>query len=213
MAIHPALGISVGTPRLELRAATDDLLAELAPLVRNGQALAEPAPYDDPMSFYESDPDLRVQRWMESIWRGRGTVEPDFWRLYFVVVIDGRPVGMQDLIGDRFASYRSVLTFSWLADFARQRGIGREMRQAILHLAFEGFDAQEAGSEAFLDNLGSNGVSRTLGYTENGVVWAKRRNHPFLMQRWRLSREAWQASRRDDITIQGMGACRALLGI
>lgn len=213
MNLYPALGVSVTTPRLELRPATDDLLAELAVLVRDGQAMAEPAPYDDPMSLYEDDPDLRVQRWLQSIWRGRGTVGPDFWRLYFVVVIDGRPAGMQDLIGDRFASYGSVVTFSWLAAHARQRGVGREMRHAVLHLAFEGLGAAEAGSEAFLDNRGSNGVSRALGYAENGTAWATRRGEKALMQRWLLRREVWQSMRRDDIALAGVEECRDLLGI
>lgn len=175
--------------------------------------MAEPAPYDDPMSLYESDPHRRVQRWMQGIWRGRGTVEPNFWRLYFVVLIDGRPVGMQDLIGDRFATHGTVITFSWLAATARQRGLGREMREAVLHLAFDGFDAQEATSEAFLDNRGSNGVSRALGYQENGIVWATRQNEPARMQRWLLTRDTWQHRRRDDIVLTGVRACRELIGI
>lgn len=182
-------------------------------MVHDGQAMAHPAPYDDPMSLYESDPQVRVQRWMQGIWRGRGTVEPNFWRLYFVVVVDGRPVGMQDLIGDRFATHRTVITFSWLAASARQRGVGREMRQAILHLAFDGLGAREATSEAFLDNCGSNGVSRALGYQENGISWATRENQPAQMQRWLLNRETWQQRRRDDIILTGAERSRELLGI
>ena len=68
------LQIRVKTPRLELVGAADEMLAELAPLVRDGKVFAEPAPYDDPMSFYESDPDVRVSRWLQSVWRGRGAV-------------------------------------------------------------------------------------------------------------------------------------------
>jgi RimJ/RimL family protein N-acetyltransferase len=161
---YPLLNVAVTTPTLELRGATDDLLDQLAPLVQQGKADADPAPYDDPISLYESDPEQRVQKWLRGVWRGRGRVEPDFWRLYFVVMLDGQPVGMQDLIGDEFSTYGTVTTFSWLSSDARRRGMGREMRHAILHLAFDGLDAKEAGSDAFVDNTGSNGVSRALGY-------------------------------------------------
>lgn len=211
MSLHPAFEVSVSTPRLELLAATDELLAELAPLVRAGQAMAKPSPFDDPMSLYEPDPDVRAQRWLQSIWRGRGSLGPDSWRLYFVVMVDGAPVGMQDLIGDHFPTYGGVVTFSWLAASVRGRGLGREMREAVLHLAFDGLGAVEAESDAFVDNLGSNGVSRALGYEPNGTAWATRRGEKVLLQRWRLGRDAWL--RRDDITLGGVDQCRHLLGI
>lgn len=213
MVRYPVFDVSVTTPRLELRGATDDLLEQLAPLVREGKTAAHPLPYDDPMSLYEEDPDLRVQRWLQGIWRGRGRIEPDFWRLYLAVVVDGVPVGMQDLIGDRFATFGTVTTFSWLSADARGRGLGREMREAVLHLAFEGFGAREAGSDAFVDNAGSNAVSRALGYRENGTDWDTRQGEPAPIQRWRLVRESWLPHRRDDIALHGVAACRQLLSI
>lgn len=213
MISYPAFGVHVITPRLALRAATDELLEQLAPLVRAGKAAAHPPPYDDPMSLYESDPELRVQRWLQSIWRGRGKVEPDSWRLHFAVILDDRPVGMQDLIGDRFSVHGTVTTFSWLSVDARGRGVGKEMREAILHLAFEGLGAREASSDAFLDNAGSNAVSKALGYQENGTDWDTRQNEPALLQRWRLPRDAWLPRRRGDIELHGVPACRRLLSI
>jgi RimJ/RimL family protein N-acetyltransferase len=210
---YAAFGVRVRTPRIELAAATDDLLGRLEPVVREGKATAEPAPFDDPMSLYEDDPDVRVQRWLQGVWRGRGSVAPDFWRLYFVVLLDGEPVGMQDLIGDRFATFGTVATFSWLSSDVRRHGIGTEMRHAILHLAFEGLGAAEASTEAFLDNVGSNGVSRAIGYRENGVSWATRRGEPALMQRWRLTREDWAGVRRTDIELAGVAECRRMLDL
>lgn len=120
---YPPLNVRVVTPRLELRGATDDLLERLAPIVRAGKANADPPPYDDPFWAYEPDPDVRVHKWLQGIWRGRGTVQPELWRLHFVVIVDGEPIGMQDLIGDQFASFGTVETFSWLSSDARQRGI------------------------------------------------------------------------------------------
>jgi RimJ/RimL family protein N-acetyltransferase len=210
---YPAFDVSVTTPRLELRSATDDLLGQLVPLVRQGKAAAEPPPYDDPISFYEKDPEVRVQRWLQAIWRGRGRVEPDSWRLYFAVVVGGEPVGMQDLIGDRFSTLGSVTTFSWLSADARGMGLGREMRAAVLQLAFEGLGAREASSDAFLDNHASNAVSRALGYAENGTDWDTRQGEPALLQRWRLTREAWMPQRRSDIDLRGVAACRTLLSV
>lgn len=208
MHAYAPLNVTVTTPRIELQGATDDALAELVPLVREGQADADPPPFDDPMSLYESDPDTRVQKWLQAIWRGRGHVATDFWRLYLVILIDGRAVGVQDVIGSDFDTHGTVTTFSWLAAELRGRGFGREMREAALHLSFEGFGAAEATSAAFLDNTGSNRISETLGYERNGTDWDTRRGEPALVQRWRITREQWLPRRRDDIAVSGVEACR-----
>lgn len=210
---YPPLDVKVTTPRIELRGATDELLERLAPVVRAGKAMSEPPPYDDPMSLYEDDPEVRERKWLQSIWRGRGSVTEDFWRLYFVVMLEGRPVGMQDLIGESFSTFGAVVTFSWLSSDVRRLGVGSEMRQAVLHLAFEGFGAVEATTEGFMDNPGSNGVSGSLGYQPNGVTWESRRGEPGLMQRWRLTRADWQKHRRDDIELHGVDACADVLGV
>ncbi len=209
-AVHPyaPLNVTVTTPRIELRGATDELLEELAPLVRAGQADADPAPFDDPMSLYESDPDTRVDKWLQAIWRHRGRVAADYWRLDLVVLVDGRAAGVQDIIGIDFSAYGTVTSFSWLAADFRGRGLGREMREAALQLCFDGFDAAEAGSDAFVDNVGSNRISETLGYERNGTEWATRRGQPALIQRWRITKEQWLPRRREDIALIGVEACR-----
>jgi len=89
--------------------------------------------------------------------------------------VDGEPVGMQDLIGTDFAAFGTVSTFSWLSTGARGGGLGKEMRQAVLHLAFEGLGARQADSEAFFDNHASNRVSQAVGYLPNGLAWSTRR--------------------------------------
>jgi RimJ/RimL family protein N-acetyltransferase len=208
---YPLLDVRVSTPTLELCGARDELLDELAEVVRAGKTHGDPPPYDDPMSFYEPDPDLRVARWLRAIWRSRGTVEREAWRLYFVVVVDGRPVGEQTLIGVDFATFGTVTTFSWLSVDERGRGLGREMRAAVLHLAFEGLGAKEAASDAFVDNHASNAISRDLGYAPNGSDWATRMGEPALLNRWRLTREVWEQRRRSDIRLHGVDACRAML--
>jgi len=152
---YPPLGVQVRTPRLVLAGATDDLLERLIPVVRAGVVGAGPLPFDDPMSLYQDSPE-REWRWLRGIWAGRAHVDREWWRLYFVVIIDGEPAGMQDLLGMRFAELHTVGTFSWLGPGFRGRGIGTEMRAAILHLAFAGLAAREATSDAFTDNRASN---------------------------------------------------------
>jgi hypothetical protein len=44
-------------------------------------------PFDDPMSLYEDSPQ-REWRWRRRIWAGRARVDPQFWRCYFVVMVD-----------------------------------------------------------------------------------------------------------------------------
>jgi RimJ/RimL family protein N-acetyltransferase len=209
---YPPLNVQVHTPRLSLLGATDDLLERLVPLVRKGVATAPPWPFDDPMSLYQDNPD-REWAWFRRIWAGRARVSDGFWRLYFVVVAGGEPVGMQDLVGDEFSALGTVHTFSWLSPEARGRGLGKEMRQAVLHLAFEGLGAREATSDAFTDNHASNRISQALGYEPNGFDWATRRGEAAELNRWRLTREQWSKRRRDDIELAGVAACLPVLGI
>ncbi len=213
MSLYPPLNVRVATPQVELRGATDDLLEALAPLVAAGKAMADPPPWDDPCSFYEPDPGTRVQRWMQSVWRGRGTVRPDLWRLYFVVLVGGEPVGQQDLTGSNFDAFGTVESTSWVSTDFRRRGIGTEARRAILHLAFDGLGASEAHSQGAVDNVGSNAVSERLGYKPNGTAWATHEGKPVPGQRWLLDRATWQTQPCDDITMTGIAECRKTLGI
>jgi RimJ/RimL family protein N-acetyltransferase len=204
---YPLLNLAVRTPRLTLAAATDDLLERLVPVVRAGVVTdGEPAPFDDPMSLYEDSP-AREWRWMRRIWAGRSRVDAGFWRLYCVICDDGEPVGTD------FAALGTVESFSWLAPGARGRGLGKEARAAILHLAFAGFDAREASSEAFTDNHASNRVSEALGYTRNGTSWATRRGEAAELLRWRLTRDEWAPRRRTDIELSGVKECKPALGL
>lgn len=209
---YPPLNLAVRTPWLTLAGATDELLERLVPIVRAGVADAAPWPFDDPMSLYADSPD-REWRWLRGIWAGRARVEPGFWRLYFVVLLDDEPIGEQTLTGRDFTKFGTVTTFSWLAPGRRGRGIGKEMRAAVLHLAFAGLGAREAASDAFTDNAASNQVSRALGYEPNGTDWDTRRGEAAPIQRWRLTRDAWARVRRDDIELVGVPECLPALGL
>lgn len=209
---YPPLNLKVQTPRLALIGATDELLERLVPVVRAGVLDSGPLPFDDPMSLYEDSPE-REWRWLRGVWAGRARVDRSWWRLYFLVMVDDEPVGMQDLIGVEFPTFGTVSTFSWLGPKHRRRGIGTEMREAVLHLAFAGLAAREASSEAFIDNKPSNRVSQALGYEPNGTCWATRRGDAGLMMRWKLTRNRWGMIRRNDIELDGVQECLPVLGI
>ncbi len=87
----------------------------------------------------------------------------DFWQLPFAVLYNGRAVGTQTRTAEDFVLLREVSTGTWLGRVFQGKGIGTEMRAAVLHLAFEGLGAEYANSGAFVDNLQSHGVSRKLG--------------------------------------------------
>ncbi len=81
------------------------------------------------------------------------------------------------------------------------------MRQAILHLAFEGLGAQEAHSGAFDDNEASLATSRAVGYVRNGEARLARRGRVGRIINLRIDRERWLAGRRDDIEVIGLASC------
>ncbi len=207
----PFFDLAVRTPRLELRYATDPLLLELTGVADDVIAPGS-LPFDGDATFYDLSPAGR-RRWLAGQWSARSRTSPDWWVLVFAVVVDGKAVGTQEMTGVRFPALRTVETFSWLTRSYQGRGIGKEMRAAVLHLAFAGLGAERAQSEAFEDNLASCGVSRALGYEPNGTTWALRAGQSAPMSRFMLTREKWAARRRDDITISGLGACLPLLGL
>ena len=122
-------------------------------------------------------------------------------------------VGVQDLIGVEYARTRQVATGSWLGKAYQGHGIGKEMRAAVLHLAFAGLGAQRATSEAFEDNAASLAVSRALGYVENGDDIKVSRGRSRRAVRLVLHREVWQKNCRDDMQIQGLESCVTMFGL
>jgi GNAT superfamily N-acetyltransferase len=93
-------------------------------------------------------------------------LEPRRWSLDLGIYPAGHdaPVGAMSMIAGDFARMRSAETGSWLLPEWRGQGLGREAREAMLHLLFDGLGAREARSTAHPDNAPSNAVSRALGY-------------------------------------------------
>ncbi len=116
-------------------------------------------------------------------------------------------MGVQELSAKQFAALRSVETGSWLGRAHQGRGLGREMREAVLHLAFAGLGAEEALSGAFEDNVSSLATSRAVGYEENGEARGPRRDGAARTIRFRMSRQGWEGRRRADVEITGLEDC------
>jgi RimJ/RimL family protein N-acetyltransferase len=129
------------------------------------------------------------------------------------VIRDGVVVGSQGVGARDFAVLREVHTGSWLGRPYQGQGIGTQMRAAVLALAFEGLGAQWAVSAAFEDNPASLGVSRKLGYRDDGIKWHLVRARPALTRRLRLGRADWQVTRTIPVQIHGLPPCLPLLGL
>jgi RimJ/RimL family protein N-acetyltransferase len=201
----PLFDLVVRTPRLELRLPREDEFAALIDLADQGIHDPETMPFFVPWTDLE--PRQRARETAQWLWGHRANWSPENWTLTAAAFVDGRPVGMQDVGAQHFRAVRSVETGSWLGRAHQGQGLGREMRQAILHLAFAGLGAEEALSGAFEDNAASLAVSRAVGYEENGEARGRRRDGSGRTIRFRMGRAQWERTRRDDIEIMGLDSC------
>jgi len=201
----PLFGLVVRTPRLELRLLREDEFGDLVALIDAG--IHDPGTMPFFVPWTDLEPRQRAREAAQWMWRHRANWSPHNWTLTCGVFVDGKPVGVQDLGAVHFRAVRSVETGSWLGRAHQGQGLGREMREAVLHLAFDGLGAEEALSGAFDDNVASLATSRAVGYEENGEARGHRRDGPGRTIRFRLGREAWERRRRADIEIIGLEGC------
>jgi RimJ/RimL family protein N-acetyltransferase len=209
VAIWPFAALRVRTPTLELRYPDDDDLVALARVAAGG--VHEPATMPFMVPWTRAESPALERGVLQFGWRQRASLTRNDWRVTFAVIHDGEPVGIQGVEAKHFATRRTVETGSWLARGAQGRGIGTEMRAAVLHFAFAGLGAEEAMSGSFVDNPASAAVSRHNGYAPNGEEICEREGEAVRMQRWVLTRARWAPRRRDDVTIEGLDACLPLL--
>jgi RimJ/RimL family protein N-acetyltransferase len=204
-AFWPLFDLVVRTPRLEIRLPREEefgaLLAVIAAGIHDPATMPFTTPFTDrPLPERERE---SAQWW----WRQRAEWRAERWNLTGAVFVDGEVVGVQDINATDFATLRSVHTGSWLGLAHQGQGLGKEMRQAILHLAFAGLEALEAHSGAFFDNEASLATSRSVGYQPNGEALGLRRGAAARMINVRIDRALWEVRRRDDIELVGLEGC------
>lgn len=199
----PLFDLRIRTPRLELRLPTDEQYDDLIDLALDGVHAPDFMPFAHPWTDVPRD-DLPLNS-LKHHWATLAKFSVDDWRLEFVVLRDGEVVGTQGIGATNFSVLKEVGTGSWIGRRFHRQGIGTEMRAAVLHLAFAGLNAESATSTAYEDNQPSRGVSRKLGYRDDGILRNIRRAQPATEIRMRLSKENW----RDDVpvTIDGLDRC------
>lgn len=204
----PLFDLVLRTPRLELRSPTDADLMDLVDLVRAGIHDPSWMPFLVPWTDLPS-PELE-RSFLRFMWHCRAEWSPEDWRLPLVVREHGRAVGVQELQGLGFPATRSVETGSWLGRAHQGRGIGTEMRAAVLHLAFAGLGAETATSGAMVGNTASARVAQKLGYEVVGTATVAPRGVPVEERRYLLRRERWRPM--VPVTVEGLEPCLELFG-
>ena len=207
----PLYALRLTTPRLELRVPDDEDIVELFVAARAGIHPPGEMPFGVPWTDGIEQPGA-LERFLSFFWTARGSIVPEKWQLPFAVVSDGSVLGIQELLAEDFAGSRSVSSGSWLTASAQGRGLGVEMRAAVLQLAFAGLGALEAQTSAWVDNPASQRVSLHLGYVHEGQQLLARRGEPTAHLRYRLTREAWQRNRFDGVEIHNLEPCLPMLG-
>jgi RimJ/RimL family protein N-acetyltransferase len=207
----PLFDLRLSAPDLVLRPLTEADLDQLAPRLPQDMEQnpafpryrgAAPATATGTIAYQEH-------------WTALGTWRVDAWRLTFAVLRDDALLGTQELEGNDFVTLRTVDTSSFLLPEARGRGFGKQMRAAVLALAFGPLGAAAAITSAWHDNAASLGVSRSLRYVDNGVESHRRGDTVDTMVHLRLDRSGWLAgaARLHDVRIERFEACRPYFGL
>src|SRR4051794_28943399 len=132
----PLFALRVETPRVKLRYVNDHDAVALADLAAVG--VHDPGFMPFTVPWTDVEPPLLQRNTLQFVWSTRAQWSPDNWHLPMAVVVDDAVVGVQALFAEHFGVVRSIHTGSWLGRLYQRKGIGTEMRAAILHLAFAG---------------------------------------------------------------------------
>lgn len=209
--LWPLFALRIRSEHLLLRLPTDDDLLELIALARAGIHPPDEMPFGVAWSTVPSPAFERS--FLQHHWGMRANWSPESWQLNLMIEHEGRPIGTQSIHAERFSVMRTVDTGSWLGRADQGKGFGREMREAVLALAFEGLGARVATTEAFLDNAASAGVSRSLGYVENGRGSLAPEGVARETQRFRMTLDDWRSRPRSLVKFEGLDGCLPMFGV
>ena len=207
----PLHDLRVRTPRVELRPPDEEVMFSLVDLADRGVHDPDFVPF---LRAWTLEPDGERQRHsLQYYWRCWSGWTVDAWELPFAVFVDGTLVGTQGMLATSFPVTRTFETGSWLGLAHQGQGIGKEMRAAILHFGFVGLGALRADTGAIVGNDRSVGVTRSLGYVDNGQTVKERDGERILCNEFRMERADWEARRRDDIVVEGFAPCLPMFGL
>jgi RimJ/RimL family protein N-acetyltransferase len=207
----PLTGLRLRCREVSLRPVTEADLATLAAML--------PADFEqDPrLELFPGLSDAENQRrlFRQGYWKSLGTWSPSSWVLHFAVAYQGELVGVQTLEGEDFPVLRTVDSASWLVPGVRGRGLGVAMRTAVLGLAFDHLGAVAAVSSAVAGNKASLGVSRRIGYAENGVgLIAAPGGAVAELRHFRLTAQGWRAAGHGRaVAVEGFAPCLPWFGL
>jgi RimJ/RimL family protein N-acetyltransferase len=209
----PLFDLELHTARLVLRPARDDDFPALLDAIDAGIHDREMMPFSFPWT--DAEPARRRVNSVKYWWAQRARWNAEDWNIDFAVSFEGITIGVQGLFAQQFPVLREVASGSWLSLPYQERGFGKEMRTAVLHLAFDGLGALVARSGAFVDNPASMGVSKAMGYRENGRFRHAPRGDPKEMVNFEITREEW--TRRyiglPPVTVVGLDAALPMFGL
>lgn len=206
MNAEPLYELRLRTPRLELRLPTAGELEALYEIAASGIHPPEEMPFAVAWTDnLNRDTFLGYHRHLAE------SSAPESWKFDLGVWAEGDLVGVQGIGADDFAARRTIATGSWLGARHQGRGIGTEMRAAVLELAFGHLGAEAVTSGAFAANLASRRVSEKLGYRVVGHETMSPRGTPEPHVLLRLERADW-AGAPFPVELEGAQPCRPFLG-
>lgn len=204
----PLANLVIRTPRLDLRPDDDTGLRDLAALALEGIHSPDEMPFA--MAWTDAPPDRLGLTMLQYHWGKRAALAPAEWSINFLIRLDGKVIGTQELSARNFAVLREVSSGSWLGRRYQGNGYGTEMRAAVLLFAFDHLGAVIARSAAWEKNAASNRVSEKLGYVRNGTGRLAPRGEPLThiylaVDENGFQRPSWQ------MTVDGLADCVHLL--
>jgi RimJ/RimL family protein N-acetyltransferase len=207
----PLFDLRLTSERLVLRPLADDDFDALITAIDAGIHDPDQSPFL--FQWADEEPIQRARKALQFWWGRRASWTPTDWALGFGVWLDGRLVGVQEVEAKQFPVLREVSTGSWLTQSVQGRGIGKEMRAAVLSFAFGSLGAEYARTAAFTDNAASQGVTRHIGYRENGRARHINRGRAAETIRFTISRAEFTARAFPAIKVENLEPCRAMFGL
>jgi len=203
--------LRIWTERLELRLPNEDELLQLLGLASSG--IHDPNEMPFGFAWTDQPSPLFERSFLQYHWSTRATWSAGKWSLDLGVWFEGRLVGTQSIDATQFNILHSVSTGSWLGREFQGRGIGKEMRSAVLGFAFDHLGAWWATSGAFAENPASSAVSRSLGYEQDGIDVLAPRGEARELIRFRMNADQWRARERPRVDVAGLEHCYDMFGL